>query len=77
MKNSLIYNMEVFDNTVLKKRVTILLDRNFKDQDTIKLGSLPQPRDGHSAHLFMDKMIIFGGDRNKFPFNDLFVFNLH
>jgi hypothetical protein len=21
-------------------------------------------------------MIVFGGDRNKFPFNDLFVFNI-
>ena len=39
-------------------------------------GNRPRPRDGHSADLFGNYMIIFGGDRHHMPFNDLFSLNL-
>ena len=39
-------------------------------------GKLPHPRDGHSAVVNGDIMIIFGGDRHQMPFNDTYVYYL-
>lgn len=39
-------------------------------------GNLPHPRDGHSAAVFGDKMIVFGGDRSQMPFNDVYSYAL-
>lgn len=39
-------------------------------------GVRPRPRDGHTAHLYENQMIIFGGDRHQMPFNDLFSLNI-
>ena len=39
---------------------------------TIK-GEIPEPRDGQSVCVEGNCMYIFGGDRFKYPFNDLFV----
>ena len=36
-------------------------------------GELPEPRDGQSVCVEGNSLYIFGGDRFKFPFNDLFV----
>ena len=36
-------------------------------------GELPEPRDGQTVCVDGTNMYIFGGDRFKFPFNDLFV----
>ena len=36
-------------------------------------GELPEPRDGQSVCVDGNSLYIFGGDRFKFPFNDLFV----
>jgi hypothetical protein len=36
-------------------------------------GELPEPRDGQSVCVEGTDLYIFGGDRFKFPFNDLFV----
>jgi hypothetical protein len=36
-------------------------------------GEVPEPRDGQSVCVEGTKLYIFGGDRFKFPFNDLFV----
>ena len=36
-------------------------------------GELPEPRDGQSVCVDGSNLYIFGGDRFKFPFNDLFV----
>ena len=46
-----------------------------------KLGQkgdqVPLPRDGQSMDLFENnKLAVFGGDRNKYPFNDLFIYNI-
>ena len=38
-------------------------------------GELPEPRDGQTVCVDGTNMYIFGGDRFKFPFNDLFVLN--
>ena len=40
------------------------------------IGHRPCGRDGHSASIYEGKMIIFGGDRHKMSFNDIYVFNL-
>lgn len=39
-------------------------------------GHLPLPRDGHTMFVYEQMLVIFGGDRNKYPFNDLFMFKL-
>ena len=36
-------------------------------------GEIPEPRDGQTACVEGNNIYIFGGDRFKFPFNDLFV----
>ena len=36
-------------------------------------GELPEPRDGQSVCVYENDIYVFGGDRFKFPFNDLFV----
>lgn len=36
----------------------------------------PHPRDGHSAVISSNIMIIFGGDRHQMPFNDTYVYFL-
>ena len=39
-------------------------------------GHLPLPRDGQSMNVYEGNIVIFGGDRNKYPFNDLFLFKV-
>lgn len=39
-------------------------------------GSAPHPRDGHSAVIIGDNLIIFGGDRHQMPFNDVYAYAL-
>jgi len=39
-------------------------------------GHKPCARDGHSAAIIKNKMLIFGGDRHKMSFNDVYIFNL-
>lgn len=77
IKLSLIYRMEVSDNIIKQK--TTMLDKSsgmVGVKDVFKIGNVPEPRDGHTADFYKDNMmIIFGGDRNKFTFNDIFIFN--
>jgi len=40
------------------------------------IGRAPYPRDGHSAVIVNDKMLVFGGDRYQMPFNDLYAYSL-
>lgn len=48
-----------------------------KDKRVFKIaGVRPRPRDGHTADLYGNMMIIFGGDRHQMPFNDLFSLNI-
>lgn len=42
---------------------------------TVK-GKAPAARDGHSAAVFGEQMIIFGGDRHRMPFADTYSLNI-
>jgi hypothetical protein len=44
-------------------------------QGVIK-GRMPAARDGHSAVLIKNLIVIFGGDRHRMPFSDTFLFNV-
>ena len=76
MKYSSIYTL---DDKGVQKAITDLNSilpykiGNGKDPLT---GHVPLPRDGQTMNIYGDKLIVFGGDRNKYPFNDLFYFNL-
>jgi hypothetical protein len=39
-------------------------------------GKVPAARDGHSAIVFGEQMIIFGGDRHRMPFADTYTLNI-
>ena len=47
-----------------------------RKEEKIKVGVKPVGRDGHTATLLGNRMFIFGGDRHKVPFNDLFALDL-
>jgi hypothetical protein len=76
MKKALVYT-SVGDK--LKDALEQLKDNEkaMVDKDSVFIiGSVPEPRDGQSCVLFEgNKLVVFGGDRNKFPFNDLFIFD--
>ena len=76
MKYSSIFNL---DDKGVQKAITdlnsILPSKIGNGKDPLT-GHVPLPRDGQSMNLYGDKIIIFGGDRNKYPFNDLYFFSL-
>jgi len=77
MKNSLIYKMEQSDSVILRSKVSVLLAKSVVlNKEVTIFSSVPIPRDGHTCNLYKNSMVIFGGDRNKFPLNDLFIFTL-
>lgn len=39
-------------------------------------GKVPHSRDGHTANVFEDLMIIFGGDRHQMAFNDVYFYTI-
>lgn len=39
-------------------------------------GRKPPARDGHTGVVVGDVMIVFGGDRNRMPFNDTFKLDI-
>jgi hypothetical protein len=39
-------------------------------------GKIPASRDGHSAVIVKDQLVVYGGDRHRMPFSDSFVFDL-
>jgi hypothetical protein len=41
-------------------------------------GRRPAARDGHTGVLVLNKyFLVFGGDRHRMPFNDLYVLDMH
>jgi N-acetylneuraminic acid mutarotase len=40
------------------------------------VGNKPCPRDGHSAFMSQNELVIFGGDRHKMSFNDIYFCDL-
>lgn len=79
IRKSIIYNQENDMNGVLHRLSTLFQSHSHKSllQETYVSGVPPLPRDGHSCLVYENRLIIFGGDRNKFPFNDLFTFSLN
>lgn len=39
-------------------------------------GKRPSARDGHTAHVHKGMLVIFGGDRHKMTFNDIYIYHL-
>lgn len=75
MKKSLIFSMDI--DSHLWRKLNLSLEHNFSMNNRVSVqGSIPCPRDGHSSILYKGFLVIFGGDRNKFPNNDLFTFVL-
>ena len=71
IKNSLIFQITQDDVTYINNLVES--NKNLKFE-RFKYGDVPLPRDGHTSFMYEGKMFIFGGDRNKYPFNDVFFF---
>ena len=72
IKNSLIFKIEPEDANYINSLAES--NKNLKFE-RFKYGEVPLPRDGHTAFMYQDRMFIFGGDRNKYPFNDLYFFD--
>ena len=75
MKNSMIYNLDL-DNINIKKAIASLTSKSNEMNYVSIIGRVPEPRDGHSVNVYRNFLVVFGGDRNKLPFNDLYTFIL-
>ena len=72
MKHSSIFNLDNKDVHSSIFALDMLLPYKVGDKGI----KIPLPRDGQSLNFYNNKLIVFGGDRNKYPFNDLYFFNL-
>lgn len=73
MKNSLIYGMDI-ENNNWKKMMFTLTNKSNQNNFVSIMGNIPTPRDGHTGIIYRNFLVVFGGDRNKFPLNDLYTF---
>ena len=78
MKNSLIYSSKHDDLVHALKNLShdekAMLQKNVVQV----IAELPEPRDGMTVNNLRDThIVVFGGDRNKFPFNDIFFLDLN
>ena len=77
IKHGLIYNVNYEKLKIAVDELTNNEIANLENDYIYIEGCIPEPRDGQSCNLYQkNKLIIFGGDRNKFPFNDLFIFEI-
>ncbi len=74
-KNSLISHLETAETNKMKTSIKILFNKSSSIKES-SFGLLPSPRDNHSAIEHNGILFVFGGDRNKFSFNDLHAFIL-
>lgn len=75
MHNSIVYKTDNTNVFLFNQEAKLLTYK----KESLKLdstGVLPTPRDGHSCDIYNNKLVIFGGDRNKYSFNDLFIFDI-
>ena len=70
-KNSLIANLDANENNKLKQTIKILYNKSTMIKEN-SFGLVPCPREGHKSLIYEDNMIVFGGDRNKMSFNDIY-----
>lgn len=82
IKNQTASNFETYFKTMRKKHIfgrkqddPQSPSRSIKHYGSIK-GHKPAARDGHTGVVVGDVMIIFGGDRNRMPFNDTFKLDI-
>lgn len=78
MKGSAIYTLDdkgVFE--AIENLNGILPFKIGTNNELMISGHLPLPRDGHTMFIHNQMLVIFGGDRNKYPFNDLFMFKFN
>jgi len=61
-----------------KKKKNLVSSFEFKKKENcVRInGNAPCPRDGHSALVVNQKMVIIGGDRHQRQYNDFFECNL-
>ena len=74
MKHSSIFNLD--NNNINSAILSLDMLLPYKVGD--KGIKIPLPRDGQSLDYCQgkNKLILFGGDRNKYPFNDLYFFKI-
>ena len=70
MKGSIIHSVVGMPNDLCK-------EMKVKNDKVIIRGEYPCERDGHTAALLGNMMIIFGGDRFQMSFNDLYTYDLN
>ncbi len=76
IKHGPIFGLESDDVNQAIEFLNANLNARLKNAEERKRkGQLPLPRDGQTMEAYENGFIIFGGNRNKFPFNDIFVFN--
>ena len=76
MRNSLIYKTENSDFIKKESRFSMMNVDFLKEGKKKVSKKLPTPRDGVFWGVSENKLFVFGGDRNKFPYNDLHSFEL-
>ena len=65
------------DNDIKRKKIISSYDFLKKKEITSKIiGNVPCPRDGHSALIINNKMVIIGGDRHQRQYHDVYECNL-
>jgi hypothetical protein len=74
IQRSTIYNLEDNMEKIQHKLTNSVKTIKNPLVDLTIIGNVPFPRDGQSAEVYSNLIIIFGGDRNKFPYNDLYTF---
>ena len=75
MANSLIFKADAHDTKSLTNQSKLLTLKT----EQLKINSqglVPTQRDGQSMNIYNNKLIVFGGDRNKYSYNDLFLYSL-
>jgi hypothetical protein len=74
MARSTIYSIDNDIGSVIRMS-TFKINSSMMEDISI-LGNVPFPRDGQSIEVYSNLLVLFGGDRNKFPYNDLYTFIL-
>ena len=72
MKHSSVYNLDNKDINSAIASLDMLLPYKLGEKGI----KMPLPRDGSSLLFLDNNLFVFGGDRNKYPFNDLFIYNI-
>jgi hypothetical protein len=72
MKHSSIFNLDNKDINAAISTLDMLLPYKTGDKGI----KIPLPRDGQSLDFYNNQLLVFGGDRNKYPFNDFYIFNI-